>query len=161
MTCKFGPIANILMYALVEVMLSRKFNVERAPGVISDVHGPLRPVATHITLSRWVFRVRFLIMLLSTMMVKKTAFSEWKNSLNQFNFFCIHLRQKLCEDLKSAKVVDIVWYTNKLIFDHCLVKNILTKRHFVVEFQSNYSILPFILVSIITLSKIVGMSNDW
>jgi len=36
----------------LEVMLSRKFNMERVPGVISDVHGPLRPVATHITLSR-------------------------------------------------------------------------------------------------------------
>ena len=38
----------------------------------------------------------------------ETAFSEWKNSLNRFNFFCIHLRQKLSANLKSAKVVDVV-----------------------------------------------------
>ena len=53
-------------------------------------------------------------MLLSTMMVKKTAFSEWKNSLNRYNFFCVHLRQKLCansqnkdHNLLSAKFVDL------------------------------------------------------
>ena len=31
----------------------------------------------------------------------------------------------------------------------------------VVEFQSNLSILPFILISMITLSKIVGISTNW
>jgi len=39
---------------------------------------------------------------------EKIAFSEWKNSLNHYNFFCIHLRQKLSANLKSAKVVDVV-----------------------------------------------------
>ena len=31
----------------------------------------------------------------------------------------------------------------------------------VVEFLSNLSVLPFILISIITLSKIVGISKNW